>query len=185
MTYDETPQELIDFCMRCEMEECPGICLGYIEYAERLGVEVPRAIIPPRPRINVRELRRSYTTRLDGKNTPLRAFGETHTMKEWSDKSGMRYHTLYMRVRSGYDLETALTMPVREQHQGSAPRAITALGRTMSVKQWAEETGLPYSTISTRLWIGWSPEDAVTYPSLGRGGNWIKKKEATRDGCES
>lgn len=185
MTYDETPQELIDFCMRCEMEECPGICPGYIEYAKSIGAEVPKVIIPDRSRKNVRECRRSYETRLDGTNMPLRAFGETHTMKEWCDKIWMRYHTLYMRIRSGYDLETALTMPVRKQNQGSAPRPITALGRTMSIKQWAEETGLSYSTICTRLWIGWPPDDAVSYPSLGRGGNWAKEKGETRNGCES
>lgn len=34
--------------------------------------------------------------------------GETHTIKEWSDITGISYSTLYMRLRNGWSIECAL-----------------------------------------------------------------------------
>lgn len=34
--------------------------------------------------------------------------GETHTIAEWSDVTGISYHTLYMRLYNGYTIERAL-----------------------------------------------------------------------------
>lgn len=42
---------------------------------------------------------------------------------------------------------------------------VTAFGRTMTIKEWADESGLKYDTIERRLnAYGWSPEDAVSAP---------------------
>ncbi len=46
----------------------------------------------------------------------------------------------------------------------SAPRRITALGRTQTVAEWAKETGLSAAAIAMRLHHGWEPERAVTEP---------------------
>lgn len=35
--------------------------------------------------------------------------GETHTMKEWSEKIGLNYNTLHNRLRAGWPAERALT----------------------------------------------------------------------------
>lgn len=35
--------------------------------------------------------------------------GETHTVKEWSDRIGIPYKTLHNRLRSGWDISRALT----------------------------------------------------------------------------
>lgn len=42
---------------------------------------------------------------------------------------------------------------------------LTAFGMTMPMMDWAEKTGLPYSTISQRIVrLGWTPERAITEP---------------------
>ena len=42
---------------------------------------------------------------------------------------------------------------------------VTFRGKTMSVVEWSEETGLDASAIRYRLKIGWAVEDALTIPS--------------------
>lgn len=42
---------------------------------------------------------------------------------------------------------------------------VTALGRTMTIGEWAEETGLSYALIAGRLFSGWAPDAAVTEPA--------------------
>lgn len=39
---------------------------------------------------------------------------------------------------------------------------VTAYGKTQTVRQWADETGLEYQTIYSRLRCGWDPEQAVS-----------------------
>lgn len=41
---------------------------------------------------------------------------------------------------------------------------ITALGKTLTVTEWAKETGLSGNCLRSRLYAGWSPEEIVTLP---------------------
>lgn len=43
-------------------------------------------------------------------------------------------------------------------------RLITAFGSTQTLAQWAEETGISYSALKSRIRKGWAPEDAVMEP---------------------
>jgi hypothetical protein len=43
-------------------------------------------------------------------------------------------------------------------------RLITALGKTMTLTQWGDETGLHIETIRYRLKHGWSPDKTMTTP---------------------
>jgi hypothetical protein len=49
----------------------------------------------------------------------------------------------------------------RKRRKPRRQRLLTADGRTMNVRQWAQETGIDENVISTRLHRGWSPERAV------------------------
>ncbi len=44
-------------------------------------------------------------------------------------------------------------------------RVINALGKSLTISQWSEETGLPYSLLLWRLDEGWSHEEIVSRPS--------------------
>ena len=41
-------------------------------------------------------------------------------------------------------------------------RMITAFGETLTLAQWAEKSGIPYHTLKRRIYLGWTPEDALT-----------------------
>ena len=43
--------------------------------------------------------------------------GETQTMSEWSISSGIPYGILKSRILRGWDIDRALTEPVRKQHK--------------------------------------------------------------------
>ena len=44
----------------------------------------------------------------------------------------------------------------------SRNRLLTVKGITKCLQEWAEEYGIKYQTIQTRLKCGWSTEDAIT-----------------------
>ena len=44
----------------------------------------------------------------------IAAFGETHTISEWSRLKGVPFHCLWRRLRTGWIPETALTKPLRK-----------------------------------------------------------------------
>jgi hypothetical protein len=43
-------------------------------------------------------------------------------------------------------------------------RRLTIFGRTMIASEWAREAGMTVSQLFNRLYAGWKPEDAVTFP---------------------
>jgi hypothetical protein len=47
---------------------------------------------------------------------------------------------------------------------GRAPRFFTHEGKTQTIRQWSDETGLPRKVIRQRLRRGWSVERALAQP---------------------
>lgn len=45
----------------------------------------------------------------------LSAFGETHSLLDWSRKLGLTYGALHNRIKNGWDIEDALTAPVKDR----------------------------------------------------------------------
>lgn len=71
------------------------------------------------------ERRRKISVANKGKASPkpdtliYSALGEKHTLPEWARLTGIQYHTLQSRLRSGWSIVEALTTPV----QGRQKRA--------------------------------------------------------------
>jgi hypothetical protein len=92
--------------------------------------------------------------------------GETMTLAEWGERTGLRPYTISMRLdRYGWSVERALTTPVAPHRR----RGITFRGKTQGARAWAKETGIPRSTILDRLKRGMSVEEALTTPPERRG----------------
>ena len=182
VTYDETPQELIDLCCSCRRATCPGSCLDYFRLAHEIEYGIkPKIIVPEDNGKTVYEKRHSAETCMEGYNALMEAFGEVHTIREWTDIYGMKYHTLYMRLRSGHDLETALSKPKKEYKLDANAKKITINGKSLTKAQWGRINHIPYSTICTRVRAGWPVELAVTVPSMPKGGNRQKQWEALQE----
>lgn len=96
--------------------------------------------------------------------------GVTMSMAGWSRRTGIPYQTIRSRLARGWTFRRAVESP---SVGGGAPRGqgakvYTCNGRTATVREWSEITGIPESTIHARLQRGWTPERAVTV-ERGRG----------------
>lgn len=88
--------------------------------------------------------------------------GVTRNVTEWSKRTGVSRVTLYMRLRAGWSVVDALTLPT------TAPTTLTHGGCTLSLGEWSRRSGIPATTIRMRLNGGWSVADAVTLPVRSR-----------------
>ena len=63
--------------------------------------------------------------------------------------------------RLGRVLNVRWSTRIQQQRNKRDNHLLTAFGRTMTIAEWAEETGLIHQTINMRLTRGWSEERAV------------------------
>lgn len=56
-----------------------------------------------------------------------------------------------------------------KRKKGRAPKTITFGGRSLTLQQWGDETGLSYFVIDRRLKNGWSVDEALSTPAGKRG----------------
>lgn len=87
--------------------------------------------------------------------------GQSKTLKEWSEITGINYQTLASRLSAGWPADEALTKPIDTRFLASP---ITYNGQTMSCSAWSHLLGLTDNAVRNRLLRGWSIEKAVTTP---------------------
>lgn len=103
--------------------------------------------------------------------------GKTQTLMDWSAEIGVATITLRQRLRDGWPIERALSEPVAAKASRtdtkdapakrpgpSNPKTYEFDGRTLTLTQWAEETGIPRITLYQRLHDGWAFDRAITTP---------------------
>jgi predicted DNA-binding transcriptional regulator AlpA len=120
--------------------------------------------------------------------------GETHTLQEWAEITGIPRKALYKRFKSGWTAQEALTPERRKpptkmtkhrkqalggfnRNAPSAPkeprrqagRLYEHAGKSLTLREWSNETGIPLNTLYVRLSRrGWSIEQALTTPLIER-----------------
>lgn len=100
-----------------------------------------------------------------GNNRVIEIAGLKMTIAEWSRQTGVSQNTIFNRLSAGWDASEAITKPPKKLDQSwNKFRMIEAGGRRLSVKEWAEVTGLSPGTIYARLRSGWDEEKAVLTP---------------------
>lgn len=88
-------------------------------------------------------------------NRVLTADGESHTLSEWSNITGIPLSTLFNRIERGWSDVRALQTPSRERRNQLLPP-----GGTSEIQM----LGLNRSTVQSRLRRGWTYRDAITTP---------------------
>ncbi len=90
--------------------------------------------------------------------------------KRWALEAGYSTElTIERRNNNGdYTPENCRWATGKEQANNTRRnKVVTAFGRTLTLSQWSEETGMPYDALKMRLRRGWSPEEALTKPMRG------------------
>jgi hypothetical protein len=67
-------------------------------------------------------------------------------------------------IDKGYSPDNCKWIPAKDQYLNrSDSHLVTAFGKTMTIKEWSDESGIKYDTIERRInRYGWAAEDAVT-----------------------
>lgn len=91
---------------------------------------------------------------------------------EWSLTNGYKEGLSIERidVNGNYEPDNCKWITKTEQYLNRTDsHFITAFGKTKTIKEWADESGLKYDTIERRInQYGWNAEDAVTIKPHGR-----------------
>jgi len=100
--------------------------------------------------------------------------GETHLLIEWAETTGIPSGVLRRRLfEAGWSPKRALTTPPGTEWRYNTRDCksnvrITYNGETRVLAEWAEITGIPYSTLRARFQHAkWTPERALTTPVRG------------------
>lgn len=93
---------------------------------------------------------------------------------DWAMSNGYKPELSIDRIdgSKGYSPENCRWVDMKTQaNNRSTNHKITFNGRTLGMKQWAEELGIPRTTLYNRLKRGWSVEKTLTTPIGGMGHN--------------
>jgi len=88
-----------------------------------------------------------------------------YNFRDWALVNGYEDHLTLERknVNSNYDPENCKWATMKEQENNRTNNhLITFNGRTKTLQQWSDETGIYSSTLRSRLQRGWSIEQALT-----------------------
>lgn len=87
------------------------------------------------------------------------------TLTKLSKFFGFDYDMVRQRItKLGWSLEKAIETPAKFRKDGGSLKSYSACGKSLTLRQWAEETGIKYETILARIRAGKSIEIAVTDP---------------------
>lgn len=92
--------------------------------------------------------------------------GQTKSISAWIRDLGLRKNTVFSRLRAGWNVERAFSMPVLESPCKS--KAISFAGKTQSMSAWAREIGCSISQLSKRFKDGMTVEEALSRPFAKR-----------------
>jgi AraC-like DNA-binding protein len=98
--------------------------------------------------------------------------GESRTVTEWAAHLGMSKATIFNRLRAGWPLERVLTAPHRNtrrsDRQGRPAHLYTHLGKSLTIAEWALETGMSERTIRNRLYRHKCPIEQALQPQAAK-----------------
>jgi hypothetical protein len=91
----------------------------------------------------------------------------TSFLEDMGTRPCIRYSIERIDVDKDYEPTNCKWLPLSEQARNRRNSLrLTANGETRLLVEWAEITGIPYSTLQTRLGMGWSNKDAVSTPIM-------------------
>lgn len=94
--------------------------------------------------------------------------GEKRCLTEWAEVIGIDYKCLWSRYDRGWSVEEILGQQSGEPLKKPRPDRSLKIeydGRSLTLVEWAKETGISHKTLSSRYYWGWETERILTEPT--------------------
>jgi hypothetical protein len=114
--------------------------------------------------LNVTWAARQEQQRNMSSNRIIEYNGQKKCLVEWAQIFNIGRATIARRLNAGWSVHDALTRPVDEPLPLKC-RIISANNKSLTIAQWAKESGLAAQTIRKRLYDGWPEDQAVLVPA--------------------
>lgn len=85
--------------------------------------------------------------------------GESRTLKEWSQISGLPIETIRQRIKAGWDDKDILSVPKERENRIVNGIKLTYKGETHNVSEWSKILGIKTNLIYERLRRGYTVEE--------------------------
>lgn len=144
------------------------------QWAEELGMD-PHTLSARLDRYGW-SLKDALTKPIQDSSKALEYNGEVKTLAEWERATGLG-EALRSRLRSGWDLKTAIETPLLKKHVKPANSPVQYKDDCLPLKELCVKYNKNYHTVQTRLQRGWSLEDAMDKP-ISDGTHTRRKKKA-------
>lgn len=100
------------------------------------------------------------------KNIPeVEICGEKHTLKEWSDITGLTVATIRQRIKYGWKDEEIISIPKEDERENKIihpkSKELTYKGVTHTLVEWSKITGISNKLLSERLRMGYTEEEIL------------------------
>ena len=92
--------------------------------------------------------------------------GKTKTLAAWAEEHNISYAALRNRLKVGWDMQKALTEPIKEHFSPKTARLYSYKGEERSLTDWALKLGIDRDALVYRLKHGWCVDKAFSTPSL-------------------
>lgn len=132
------------------------------EWAEKYGLDYHTLLA--RLRTSKWSYHDALTSPIRDSERLLELNGEVHNMAEWGRITGFGKEAIRSRLRLGWSVEDALTKPVNKNMGPVRQEALSYKGITGTLKEICKAVGANYHTVQTRMYRGWSLEQAIEMP---------------------
>ncbi|WP_139315130.1 hypothetical protein [Mongoliimonas terrestris] len=92
------------------------------------------------------------------RNEKIEHDGKYHTLREWSQITGLPIKIIRSRLKAKWPIERALTEQLNKERQ-----EITYNGASRTYTEWSQVTGIRNHTLRNRIRAGWTVGQALGY----------------------
>lgn len=113
---------------------------------------------------NVRWATTKEQARNRNTNVNLEYKGQTKTLSEWAEITGLTAPGLTYRMSQGWTPEQIIETPSRGGNLTRGGKTLTLNSETLTITQWARRLGMNKATLQVRKRNGWTDAEILTTP---------------------
>ncbi|GKX34647.1 MAG: hypothetical protein MnENMB40S_22650 [Rhizobiaceae bacterium MnEN-MB40S] len=163
-----------------EWSQLTGISVPTLNYRLRQGFPVEEVLDPMHRNNPARQGKvpqAGEPLKCGPRATKLTYQGQTHTVAKWAEITGLKPSTIWHRIRKDLPIDEVLNSRINSGP--TAAKLYSYNGKSMTLKEWAKQTGVNYHTLRTRMQTGLTLPEAIEF--AGRPGRPSAKPNSRKN----